>query len=157
MLGQVKQLNCHTRFPQPFRQNNVIVNTVVTDMCIIDQKLVIVSANGVAVFDIGSKVLEYRIPCNLPQIRKELKASAVTSARLGYLFICDTNNQCVHMFNVNADCEYMGVLLKAGEYGLGELERVRLCDRASSLVVAHRVDSKCLISVVTVEHYKLCS
>ena len=26
------------------------------------------------------------------------------------------------MFNVNADCEYMGVLLKTGEYGVGNLE-----------------------------------
>ena len=60
------------------------------------------------------------------------------------------------MFNVNADCEYMGVLLKTGEYGVGQLGRVQWCNKTPSLLVAHLVDSKCIISVVTVEHYKLC-
>ena len=105
-----------------------------------------------------SKTQICRISDVLPNMRHQVDACSVTGTELGYLFICDTNNQCVHMFNVNADCGYMGVLLKAGEHGLGELGRVRWCGgKTSSLVVAHRADSECLITVVTVEHYKLCS
>ena len=146
--GQVKLLNCQASLTTLRHQSNLNVNRVVTDMCIIDQKLVTVAANGVDVFNISTKALEYKIPGILPKIKKQHKISAVTSIRLGYLFVCDTNNRCVHMFNINAGNKYMGVLLKAGENGLGELSIVRWSDKLSSLLVAHCVSSKYLVSVV---------
>ena len=146
--GQVKQLNCQVSPPTLRHQSNVNVNRVVTDMCIIDQKLVTVAANGVDVFNISTNKLEYKIPGILPKMKKQHKISAVTSARSGYLFVCDTNNKCVHMFNINAGNKYMGVLLKAGENGLGELSTIRWSDKLSSLLVAHCVSSKYLVSVV---------
>ena len=79
----------------------------------------------------------------------ELKASAATSAGLGYLFVCD--KKYVHMFDVNTGFKYLGVLLKAEDHGLGELKTVRWSDGTSSLLVVHCINSKYSISVVKIQ------
>ena len=91
-LIKFKQLNCVTPSPWFVTQNCLKVNILVSDMCVVDQKLVTVSGRWVDVFDIGSKTQTCRISDVLPNMRHQIDACSVTGTELGYLFVCDTNN-----------------------------------------------------------------
>ena len=67
---------------------------------------------------------------------EEMFARSITSDEQGYLFVCDTNHRCVHVFTF--DGQYQGVVFKAGEPGLGKSKIVRWCQALSCLVIAHQ-------------------
>ena len=76
-------------------------------------------------------------------------ACGITSDDRGYLFVCDTNSDCIHTFTIYG--EYQGVALKLREQGLGKPKRIRWCQTLSSLIIAHQENnSTCCISIVRI-------
>ena len=64
-----------------------------------------------------------------------------------HLFVCDFNNNAIQMFSVS-DGQYLGLLIREGEKNLGKPARISYCEIKYSLVVAHLVDRKWVISVI---------
>ena len=95
--------------------------------------------------------LECSLGGNLPGMDKEMEAQGVTTDGRGHLFVCDGNpgNGCVQMFSSGG--RYLGYLLREGEADLGEPSRIQWNQETSSLVVAHRLNWRWIVSVVAVE------
>ena len=67
---------------------------------------------------------------------------------VGHLFICDTANDCIQIFYT--DGTYMCQVDCNGKLELGTPMRVAWSKTESALVVAHRVNDKCFVSVLNV-------
>ena len=149
---QVKELDCLTSPPKLVHQNSLTVDTRVTDMCIVKNTLIAVDLDRrIKIYNMSSKALECDVPCTLPERAKQINLNSVTSTRLGHIFVSDRNNHCIHMFDLNEDDKYMGVLFKAGDLGLEEPYTIRWCEKASSLIVAHKISGKISVSTVKVQ------
>ena len=79
----------------------------------------------------------------------EMKPSGITTDGQGHLFICDMDNKCIHIFYT--DGTYMCPVDCNGKVELGIPERIDWSKSESALVVTHRVDSKCFISVLKIQ------
>ena len=77
---------------------------------------------------------------------EKMLATRITSDQQGNLFVCDTNNCCIHVFTT--DGEYHGVAFKRGDEGLGKPKRVRWCQTLSSLIIAHQQGNTCSVNIV---------
>ena len=148
----VKQLNCDASPPKTVTQNAMKLEHAATDMCVTERDLIIasgpISQRRLEVHSLGYETLPYSVLRRLANMAKPMSPYAVTSTERGHLFVYDENNRCIHIFNLNADDKYMGVLLNAGNFGLGEPTRLRWCQKMSSLIVVHRINGKISISIV---------
>ena len=100
---------------------------------------------GVHVYNIKTKELEWSVQGRLPGMKKFMKAQGLTVNDRGHLFVCDDNNNCVHMFHV-VNGKNLGVLIKAGERGVGDPIRIKWCGKRSSFVIIHWKNGKWWIS-----------
>ena len=143
----VKQLNCRTSSLRPAHHNRLKVNTPVADFCVAgvaaggddsddhSQSVVTVSGARIEVFDLTTKLLNFRLCGHLAGVAEPIAPCSVTATRWGHVLVSDRDNQCVHMFNLQADDPYMGVLLQARDLGLGKPCKIRWCEKTSSIVV----------------------
>ena len=149
---EVKLLSCDGSVPKLVSQNTMKLELAVTDMCVSEQQLVIVtgsvSKRKLDVYNTAGKNKQWSVPDILPDMEKPISPYAVTLNESGDLFFWDENNKCVQMFKLNADHMYMGALLKPGDLGIGEPIRLRWCEKMSSLIVVHKVNGKISISIV---------
>ena len=77
-------------------------------------------------------------------------AHGVASNGCGCIFVCDWNNECIHMFSVK-DGRYMGVVIKEGEQGLRKPREIRWCETTSLLVVFGCRNHKWFVTVINVK------
>ena len=88
---------------------------------------------------------EWRVTGKPFRIEKEINASSVTTDGRGNLYVYDSANKCILLFHT--DGTYRDVLMREGEYDLGSIRKIRWCEKASALVVAHRIDDKMQVIV----------
>ena len=148
----VKQLICDASRPKLATQNAMRLEHAVTDMCATERDFIIVSGpisqRRLQVHSLGSKTLPYSVSTVVANMAKPMSPYAVTSTGRGHLFVYDENNHCIHIFNLNKNDKYIGVLLNAGDFGLGEPTRLRWCQKMSSLIIVHKVNGKISISII---------
>ena len=92
-------------------------------------------SGGICASDAITGKTKWEVKGRLPGMEKWMTARGIDIDGLGRLFVCDTNNQCVHMFSLNGD--YPGVLLKSGEDSLGTPLKICCCRETFSVVVLH--------------------
>lgn len=107
------------------------------------------SWGGIYAYNAKTSHLEWNAEGRLPGMNRVLKAQGLTTDDQGHLFVCDDNNECIQMFQVE-DGRYMGAVIKEGEQGLGNPCRIRWYSRLSSFVIIHLKNGKWWISVFKV-------
>ena len=128
-----------TSTPRP-KMTHITLQCEVFSICCVqneDKQLLLTThgRKGVACYDVTKDRLDWCLMRNLPGMEKEINASSVTTDGNGHLYVCDTNNYCVHMFSLEG--LHLGTLQQGGERGLGNPWRVLWCNRTSSLVTLH--------------------
>ena len=141
----VKWLDCSNYPPTPTNkitniQIKPIGNHTIQDMCCVafrKKKLLITaqSYGGVYAYIAGTDNLKWRIGGCHRGIEKWMNAVGITSNGRGQLFISDMSNKCIQMLSTNGT--FLGTVLRRGKLGLGNPQRIRWCDKANSLVIAH--------------------
>ena len=107
------------------------------------------SSSGVYAYDVSEDKFEWKGEPNGTE--KKMNAFGVTTDERGNLFVCDMNNECIHMFSTGG--VYLGELSVSDseEGSIGVPRCIRWCNETSSLVVAHKKDDKRIVSVVLVQ------
>ena len=148
-IQTVEQLDCDTSAPLPVHENEVIIRCFATDICTaqLNGEKVLVATSSEAGVLIGSEG-EPKIDRKTNQLDIIMKSRSITADRDGNVFVCDYNNECVHRFN---KYDHMGVLLKAGDHGLGKPVMIRWCNSMPYLIVAHIINEKLCVSMVKVD------
>ena len=85
----------------------------------------------------------------VPGQNKIFEPSYMAADGNGRLFVNDLN-RCIHMFSVS-DGQYLGRLIKEGEYGLGEIGALCFVESTSQLIVSHSKDENTFIAALDVE------
>ena len=99
--------------------------------------------NGVFACDSVTGEIRWKVRGRLPGMQKWMTAHGIDTDERGHLFVCDTNNQCIHMFSLNG--AYLGVLLKS-EDRLGIPLKICWCRETSSAAVLHHKNNRCFVS-----------
>ena len=145
-MPQVKRLDCQKSPPVPDENQNILLEYA-TDMCITQQGeielIVATSSKGVRAYSLDAK---WEIDFN-----HAVTSRCITANRIGNVFVIDHSDERIHRFNLNSPDAYVGVLLKAGDHGLGKPVMIRWFSSVSSLVVAHVIKEKIYISMVHVD------
>ena len=126
-------------------------NHSIRDMCCVtcgkkDLLITTHGCGGVHAYFTGTNVLMWYFGGSHPVIDKWINAVGVTTNGRGQLFICDTNNSCIQMLSTNG--RFLGTVLRSGNQGLGNPERIKWCKKANSLVIAHEKQGVFNISVI---------
>ena len=125
------------------------------DICCVqdgDKKLFVVTcrSGGIIVCNSETNRLQWKVNSKLAGVEKKLFVSGVTSDGHGHIFVCDPENECVHIFAAS-DGSHLGILFRKGERNLGTPWKIDWCQGTSTLVVAHkRKNSYCSISVLNI-------
>ena len=148
--------NFRSSVPVPIEDTIITQQCGISDICCARQggKNLLVTTGGyrkLYAYATDTDALEWSLGGNLPGMDKEMEAQGVTTDGRGHLFVCDGNpgNGCVQMFSSGG--RYLGYLLREGEADLGEPSLIRWNQETSSLVVAHRLNWRWIVSVVAVE------
>ena len=152
---EIHWIDCSTIPPKEISQKNIILNTeiIFRDMCFVKEEAK--SRNGLLIVAAGGPqgIHAYNANTNSLEWNKEIngiKQAGVASDTHGHLFVCDGDNECIHMLSVS-DGQYMGCLIKQGDQGLGAPLWGTWSEEISSLIVAHAKGDKRVISVVKVQ------
>ena len=97
-----------------------------------------------------SGALKWSVVGSLPGFEKKIWPLGVTVDEKGRLFVCDsvTGNNCIQMFRV-VDGNYLGCLIKKGDEGLRDINRVLWCEETKLLIVVHgEVNRRSSISII---------
>ena len=93
----------------------------------------------------GKKV--WSIPLNQPDLNEEMTIRGITTDAEGHFFVCDTSNECVHVFSDN-NGEHLGVLLKKEDGVIGVPHRIGWNHKSGLLIVTHKQDdSRFMVSI----------
>ena len=92
-------------------------------------------ASEICAVSLKSQIV-WSVKGKLPGFEKEMCAESITTDEKGRVFVCDTNNNCVHVVSAENGI-YVGCLLKEGERNLGKPRLIRWSKRLSSLIVTH--------------------
>ena len=141
----VRWLDCR-RYPPVLKntRTNIQVQLVgdhsVQDMCCVSFRrngllVTAQSYGGVYAYIVGSDNLKWHIGGYHRGIDKWMNAVGITSNGRGQLFVSDMSNSCIQMLSTNGT--FLGTVLRRGKLGLGNPQRIRWCDKANSLVIAH--------------------
>ena len=154
---------CTTGSPVPITCTRAtdVRQSAIEDMCIVQHEgrtLIVVADNyeGIFAFNAETGEVDWKFYSDDLSISKEdgeddegeeeMYASSITADNRGNLFVCDTNNCCIHAFTT--DGEYQGVAFKRGGEGLGKPKRIRWCQTLSSLIIAHQQGNTCSVNIV---------
>ena len=127
---------------------------IMYDMCHIEagDKSLLVTANGMGgltAYNTNTKKLVWSKEGKLRETEDIIDIRGITTDRLGHLFACDENSQCLHVFCV--DGKYIKTLLRGEELGLGQLTHIRWSEGLLGLIVAHHEEKTEWISVIKIE------
>ena len=127
---------------------------IVYDMCHIEaaNKSLLVTANGMGgltAYNTNTKKLVWSKEGKLPETEDIIDIRAITTDRLGHLFACDENNECIHVFCV--DGKYIKTLLREEELGLGQLTHIRWSEGLFGLIIAHCKERTGWISLIKLQ------
>ena len=142
----VEQLDCDTPLPVHVDEKGVVIQCFLTDVCTAwlngKELLVATSSEEVLIIDGKTKELNFLT---------SIKSRSITADRNGNVFVCDHSDENIHRFNLNSQDRDVGVLLKAGDHGLGKPVMIRWFNSMPYLVVAHIINEKINISMVKVD------
>ncbi len=152
----IRWLDCSSSTPEPATGNNEMPTeqNYLNDLCCVEneKKSVVVTTDyyhsTIRCYSKDSGKLLWKVEGKLPGMGEQMKPDGITTDGEGLLFVTDLKNKCIHQFS--ADGEYVGVLLRKGEEGLGFPGCVQWNETNSSLVVAHVKDGQMHISVVCI-------
>ena len=117
---EIHWLDCSTIPPKEISHKNIILTTEIKFwyMCFVKEEgkcrgngLLIVAPWG------PQGIHAYNVETNSLQWKKEIDGmgrAGVDSDGHGRLFVCDIDNECIHMLSVS-DGQYMGCLIKQGD------------------------------------------
>ena len=109
------------------------------------------SRDRIIAHNVDNGIIQWQTGDKLPGMEHPLEVGGIAADGRGHLFVCDFNNNAIQMFSVS-DGQYLGCLNKEGEQSLGKPARISCCKMTSSLVVAHLVDRKWIISVIRLQY-----
>ena len=118
----------------------------------LNRKLLVTShyySGRVFAYNMETGAEEWNLSSNVPESTTTMQACGIMTDGNDHLFVCDINNSCIQMFDLNGG--YIGVLLSGGEQGLGNPHLAGWCDDSHSLIVAHVKNEKWHISVINVK------
>ncbi len=136
----IRWLDCSSSTPKPDGEL-VTEQDYLFDMCCTEDEgksLVITTdycQKAIRCYNRDSGKLLWKVEGKLPGMGKKIGPRDITVDGLGHLFVTDENNKCIQ--KLSGTGEYLGVHLKEGDQGLGELKDVQWHDASSSLVVGH--------------------
>ena len=111
------------------------------DLCCIKWEnkdiLVVATSHGkVYAYDLCSHLLEWEAQYDLGL---PLKVQSLASDGHGIVFVCDRNNNAVHMFSPYG--AYVKTIVDPEEHGVSELRFIRWSSKISAFVTAHKRDN----------------
>ena len=121
----------------------------INEMCCIrgGRGLLFVTENGLDTCDTETGKQNWSVTLNQPDLKEEMSISGITTDGKGRFFVCDTSNQCVHVFSDN-DGEHLGILLKKEGGVIGVPHRIGWNHKSGLLVVTHKQDdSRFMVSI----------
>ena len=141
----VRWLDCRSYPPVPTnKKTNIQIkhtdNHSIQDMCcvtFIKNNLLITaqSYGGVNAYVAGTDYLKWHVGGDQPGIDKWMNAVGVTTNGWGQLFVSDMSNKCIQMLSTNG--AFLDTVLRREKLGVWNPQRIRWCDKANSLVIAH--------------------
>ena len=147
-------LDCSVIPPKENRKKDNIFPAAISfwEMCFVSEetnrkRLIIISP------EVPQGIHAYNVDTNSLEWKKEIEGmgkAAIVSDGHGHLFVCDWDNNCIHMVSV-PDGQYLGCLMKSGDQGLGSSRWAAWSEETSSLIVIHTNDKKFFISVINVQ------
>ena len=156
---EVRYLDCSVAPPQPETRHTQTQQHFLRDMCHVTEgnKTFLVTTHfsstfdkridsGIRAYDTNTQNMEWSVTGSVGQAEKEINPCGVVTDGRGHLFVCDPVNGCVQMFST--DGQYLDVLLREGEQGLGKPRWLRWFEGISSLIVTHEKEKRCFIDVI---------
>ena len=121
----------------------------VEDMCIVEQdnNQILVTSNsfaGLKAYDVTSGIVSWSVIGRPPGMVEELCSLGVTTDKQGHLLVCDSSNQCIHIFST--DGNYLGPIFENQLLGTPQL--VRWHEKHSLFVVVTMIQSEFHISLI---------
>ena len=136
----LKILDCSKPFPEIKLYQHIANNKKITDLCLTtdkDNQLILMciceNCDDIFAYNTTGKLL-WSIQGAVSG-KEMIKCVSFTTDHKGHLFVCDTNNKCIHMFST--DGLFLGCLVDRGQHGITDPRHVRWCKNTSSLVVVH--------------------
>ena len=137
---EIKQFECrngrlHVRAKTPVRLKCDSIH----EMCCIEggRSLLFATKNRLMAFDTKTGNQNWSVNLNEFELKEEMLISAITTDGLHHLFVCDKNNQCVHVFSDNTG-EHLGILLKKEDGDIGVPHMIGWNHKSEVLVVTHK-------------------
>ena len=138
-------MSCQTIPPTTSDIDSYLHQTTASDISLISHKdtqfvAICSSGRGIICFDNNFNKSLWAIRGAVRGCDTEMEAEGVTTDDMGHIFVCDSENSCIHMFSTSGI--YTDTILRAEEAGLGKLLKVKWCSTTGSVVVAHCVEGK---------------
>ena len=150
-MSEVKQVN----FTYGMRTSNGVKTlfhlpcTYVVEICYIrgGHSLLFATKNGLLAFDIKTGKQNWSVSLDQADLKEKMSISAITTDQQGHVFVCDTNNKCVHVFS-DDNGEHLGILLKKEDRDIGVPHKIGWNHKSGLLVVTHKEDdSRFMVSI----------
>ena len=156
---KVHWLNCEEALPKPdpVARNITLARQTGSLSCYAqdrDSQFLIFtsdSRNRIIAHNVEKDIIQWETGDHLPGMENLMDVRSVAADGRGHLFVCDFNNNAIQMFSVS-DGQYLGCLVREREKNLGKPAKISYCEMKSSLVVAHLVDRKWVISVIRLQY-----
>ena len=141
--NKVHRVDCSTAPPTHQEETPIVYDgrqMGVWDMCTSGDLLVAIRwEEGIFAHTLPGGELRWMVSGKLPGMQDEICALGVTADDQGHLFACDRENRCVHVLSVR-DGTHLGVVVREGDEGVGEPDRVAWHSDSASLIVANLKD-----------------
>ena len=110
----------------------------IRDMCYVqngDKELLIVAVGREGVFAYNTLLykLEWKVDRKPAGREKSIAVYGVTTDGRGHLYVADYDNRCIQIFSVS-DGSYLRCLVVKGAKSLGQPDKIRWCEKSSSLL-----------------------
>ena len=149
---EVKQLHCHDNGYLYFKKAKTPIDLPddsIIDMCCISggRSLLFVTEDGLVACNTKTGKQKWSASLNQPDLKEEMCIDGITTDAQGHLFVCDTKNECVHVFSEN-NAQHLGILLKKKDGDIGVPHKVGWNHKSGLLVVTHKQDdSRFIVSI----------
>ena len=151
---EIRWLDCSTATIKPADGVHVTKTQqrFIQDMCCVQvgDKTLVVATSGfggaIYAYNTAQNAIEWTVEGRLPGMRTNMKPHGVTTDGQGHLFVCDSDNKCIQMFSM--DGEFMGSVLKEETQGFDQLAAICWSWSSNSLILVHRKNLKCSISII---------
>ena len=153
--SQVHRLDCSGSTPtvcQSYGPYNQYITSLSCLKHLNENLLIIAAPQGLQAFKLDTSEVTWRKDVIHEVRQREIYDSyMIVADTKGRLFVNDVSNKCIQMFSVS-DGQYLGCLIKEGEYGLGELGKMCFSESNSKLaVISIRKDGTRVLAILRVE------